>query len=125
MNLFELNRAWFAFAAENPDRVRPLHHAIVFFVLEQANASRWAGEFACDTVEACRLLGIAKKQTFLDGLKELMAFGVVREVRPARGRYADRLISLEDCPVFDGYRTEKRHGNTESCLLYTSPSPRD
>lgn len=108
MNGYELSKAWYDFAYSNPRKIRPIHHALIFWIFELCNESNWANEFQLPTQEACKILGISDKHTFLNALKDLVDFGAVKIVQESTGRHVSRWIALNNCKI---YRVKNSHSN--------------
>lgn len=100
MNGYDLSRQWFDFASKNKRRVKPIHHAIMFWIFERQNQSDWEEEFQLPTSEACEVLGISHKDTYQKAFKDLVDFGVIRLIQEAKGTYSARWISLHECPIY-------------------------
>lgn len=100
MDGYRLQKCWFKFASDNGRIVKPIHHAVMWWISEKANLSRWKSEFQLSTAEACEMLGISDRNTYQKAFKELIGFGAIKMTQEAKGTYSARFISFDGCPIY-------------------------
>lgn len=94
MNGYELSRAWFDFAFENPEKISPTHGMIYFFAIEHNNRLGWREKFGFPTQMACDAIGINKPQTFIKYFNDLVEWGFIKVVERSKNQYSANIISL-------------------------------
>lgn len=94
MNGYELSRQWFAFAFENPTKVKPVHGILYFWTIELANRLGWPKEFASPTSQAMTACGISSYNTYKKALAELVEMGFITVVQPSKNQYHACIIAL-------------------------------
>lgn len=110
MNSYQILTAWEGFCRKNPRLIKPIHHAILLHATIVCNKLQWPDEFQFPTDAACQFIGIVDRETFHKGLKQLQAFGAIREVQAATGLHVARFVSFLDCGL---YLSEKSEGTPE------------
>src|SRR5680860_1836650 len=103
MSGYKFTRAWFDFCFDNPEKIKPVHHAIYHFALERCNRLGWKKKFGFPTDFAMETLGIKNYRTYSKALNDLVSFGFIKMIEKSKNQHTCNVI----------------------CLLYTSPSPRD
>lgn len=94
MNGYNLSREWWDFAFDNPDRVRPIHSALYFFIIEHFNRLGWKEKAGLPTSYAAEAVGIKSIHTFINTLNDLVDFGFVIMVQKAKNQYQSNIIAL-------------------------------
>lgn len=111
MNGYSLSRQWYSFASKNRRKIRPIHHAVIHWAFHLANQSDWSDEFQMPTSEACEILGISDKHSFLKAIKELEDFGAIKVVEESQNRFTARWVSVNQCEM---YHVENTHATTHA-----------
>ena len=91
---YELSRAWFDFAFENPEKVRPLHAAIFFFAIEHCNRLGWKKKFGFPTQMAMEAIGVRKYDTYINALRDLIDWGFIHMIEKSKNQYSSNVISI-------------------------------
>lgn len=94
MNSYELSRAWFDFAFENPEKINPTHSAIYFFAIEHCNRLGWKEKFGFPTQMAMDAIGLKRHQTYMRYFKDLVDWGFFVLVQKSENQYSSNVISL-------------------------------
>lgn len=94
LNSYELSRRWFNWCFENPEKVKPTHHAIYFFAIEHCNRLGWKEKFGFPTQMTMDAIGIKKTQTYTDHLKDLVDYGFIKLVEKSTNQHSANIISL-------------------------------
>ena len=91
---YELSRAWFDFAFENPEKVRPLHAAIFFFAIEHCNRLGWKKKFGFPTQMAMEAIGVRKYDTYINAFRNLVDWGFIVLIEKSKNQYSSNVISI-------------------------------
>lgn len=93
-NGYELSRAWFDFAFENPDKVSSNHTALYLWLCEINNRLGWTENFQI-TVSEC-MMGMSCKSynTYKKCLENLIDFGFVKMVKRSVNQHQCNVIAL-------------------------------
>jgi hypothetical protein len=94
MNSYELSRAWWDFAFENPEKITPNHSAIYFFAIEHCNRLGWKDKFGFPTQMAMEAIGIKKHGTYIQYFNELVEWGFIKLIEKSKNQYSANIISL-------------------------------
>mgnify|MGYP000064821938 CR=1 FL=1 len=94
MNGYELSKAYWDFAFENPEKISPSHAAIYFFAIEVCNRLSWKSKFGLPTAYAMDVLGIAKHSTYSKYLNDLVEWGFITMHQKSKNQYTANVISL-------------------------------
>lgn len=94
MNYYELSRAFFDWAFENPSKVSPNHVALYFFAVEHCNRLGWKREFGLPTTMAKEAIGIRSYNTYIKTLTELVEFGFIIMIEKSKNQYSSNIIAL-------------------------------
>jgi hypothetical protein len=92
MDLFELSRAWWAYAAEN--RVKPIHHTLYFYIINKANSLHWKEEIGLPTGYTLEMLGTSSYKTYIAALEDLQTFGFIKVVERAKNQHTSNVVAL-------------------------------
>ena len=65
---YELSRSWFAWCLENPEKVKPNHTALFFWIVENFNRFEWKPKIGLPTGYAMEVLGIKSYNTYITAL---------------------------------------------------------
>ena len=64
INGYSLSRSWFNFCFENPEKIRPNHTALYFFIIEHCNRLGWKAKFGLPTTMTMEAIGIRSYNTY-------------------------------------------------------------
>jgi uncharacterized phage protein (TIGR02220 family) len=94
MNYFELCRAWWDFAFENPEKIKPNHSALYLFAVEHCNRLGWKSKFGLPTEMAKDAIGIRSYRTYINTLRDLVQWGLITMVEKSQNQYSANIIAL-------------------------------
>lgn len=94
INGYSLLKSWFAFAFENPSKVRPIHGALYSWLVELNNRMGWAKEFASPASQSMAACGIGSYHAYKKALDELVDFGFVKVVKRSINQYTACVFAL-------------------------------
>lgn len=94
MNVFELSRNWFDYSFNNPDKIKPIHTAIYFFIIERSNRMGWKEKFGLPTDMAMEALGVKSYNTYSKALADIVQFGFVEMIEKSKNQYTANIIAL-------------------------------
>lgn len=94
MNSYELTSIWFQFAFENPEKIKPGHHALYFWCIELCNSLGWKEKFGLPTQHSMEVIGIKNYKTYIDYLNDLIAFGYIELIQKSNNQYTSNIIAL-------------------------------
>lgn len=95
MTAYELSRAYWNFAFENPEKVSPNHAAIYFFAIEHCNRLGWRDKFGFPTQMAMDAVGIKRHGTYIKYFKDLTEWGFFKVIEKSQNQYSANIISLQ------------------------------
>ena len=96
MNGYKFTRAWFDFCFENPDKIKPIHHAIYLFAIERCNRLGWKKKFGFPTDCAMETLGIKNYRTYIMALNDLVSMRFIKMIEKSKNQYTSNVIALID-----------------------------
>ena len=94
MSSYDLNRAFFDWSFENPEKVKTIHVAIYFFAIEHNNRLGWKEKFGFPSGMAMEAIGVKNYSTYITALKELVEFGFIEMVEKSKNQYSANIIML-------------------------------
>jgi len=95
LNSYDLSREWFNFCFDNPEKIRPLHTAILFFAIEHCNRLGWKEKFGFPSQMVMDAIGVKNWHTFSKGLNDLVGFGYIKMIQKSKNQYSSNIISLK------------------------------
>jgi len=102
MNIFDLNRYFWNFAFNNPEKIKPNHCAIYYFSLEHCNRLGWKKKFGFPTSMVLEATGIKSYSVFKKAFDELVEFGFFEVIEYSKNQYSSNIIALkENCKALD------------------------
>lgn len=125
MTGYDLSRAWFDFAFENPEKINPNHAAIYFFAIEHCNRLGWREKFGFPTQMAMDALGIKKHQTYIKYFNDLVDWGFFKLIQKSQNQYSANIISLQSAIPKKGKALDKaiiNHAAKQSASIGQSNS---
>lgn len=94
MNSYDLSRAWFDFAFDNPDKIKPIHTAIYFFAIEHCNRLGWKKKFGFPTSMVLEASGIKSYSAYKKHFDEIVSFGFFIIHEYSKNQYSSNVIEL-------------------------------
>jgi hypothetical protein len=94
MDVFELSRNFWNWCFENPEKIRPNHSAMYFFIIEHSNRLGWKDKFGLPMQMTMDAIGIKNYKTYSNTLSDLVDFGFVKIVEKSKNQYSATIIAL-------------------------------
>jgi hypothetical protein len=98
MSGYKFTRAWFDFCFDNPEKIKPVHHAIYHFTLDRCNRLGWKSKFGFSTDFAMETLGIKNYRTYSKALNDLVSFGFIKMIQKSKNQHTSNVIALVENP---------------------------
>lgn len=95
-NGYYYQRSWFDFSFENQDKVTPVHTAMYLWFVELNNRMGWVEKFASPASQTMAAIGIKSYNTYIKIFKDLISFGIIKEVTPSINQYTACIIALSN-----------------------------
>lgn len=96
VNGYDLSRNWFNWCFENPEKIKPTHTALYFFIIEHCNRLGWKQKFGLPTTMAKEALGISSYNTYINTLNDLVEFGFIKVIEKSKNQYSSNIIALSN-----------------------------
>ena len=94
LNGYELSRAWFDFSFENPEKIKPSHGILYFFIIEHCNRLGWKDKFGLPTTMAKEAIGIRSYNTYINTLNDLVDWGFIEMVEKSKNQYSSNIVAI-------------------------------
>jgi len=94
-NGYNLSREWFNFKIENPEKTRPFHTELLFYIIDLWNRVGQKEKFNLPTFYTMEMLGIGSRSTLYNGLKDLENWGFITTITESRNQKQARIISIK------------------------------
>jgi len=94
LNHYSLSRAFFDFAFENPEKIKPNHIALYFFAIEHCNRLGWKSKFGLPSSMTMEAIGIKSYNTYINTLNDLISFGFILLIEKSKNQYSSNIIAL-------------------------------
>lgn len=91
---YEISRAWWDFAFANPEKVKPIHAALLFFAIEHCNRLGWKEKFGLPSQMAMEAIGIGSYTTYIPAFNDLCEWGFFELVQKSKNQYSSNIIAL-------------------------------
>lgn len=115
MNTFNLSRNWFNFVYENPKRVRAVHTAVYFFILDVHNRSGRREIFPISIPTLMSVISVHDKHTIYSVIDDLVEFGVLKIHQKGKNQFHPTLMSIIE--------TQKRVSPLDRAFLQMQKMP--
>jgi len=96
LNGYDLSRNWFDWCFENPEKIKPVHTAMYFFIIEHCNRLGWKQKFGLPTTMVKEAIGISSYNTYINTLNDLVDFGFVKMIEKSKNQYSSNIIALSN-----------------------------
>jgi len=96
MDVFKLSRNWFDFSFENPEKIKPNHTALYFFIIEHCNRLGWKNKFGLPTTMAKEAIGISSYNTYVNTLNDLIDWGFIKLIEKSKNQYSSNIIAISN-----------------------------
>lgn len=96
MDIFKLNRYFWDYAFNNPEKIKPNHCAIYYFALEHCNRLGWKKKFGFPTSMVLEATGIKSYSVFKKTFDELVLFEFFEVIEYSKNQYSSNIIALKE-----------------------------
>lgn len=96
MDYFKLTRAFWDYAFENPEKIKPNHCALYLFIVEHCNRLGWKKKFGLPTTMAKDAIGIRSYNTYITTLNELVEFGLIELIEKSTNQYSSNIVAISN-----------------------------
>ncbi|MEA5043032.1 hypothetical protein SDC9_137187 [bioreactor metagenome] len=122
INGYSLSRSWFDFCFENPEKIRPNHTALYFFIIEHCNRLGWKEKFGLPTTMTMEAIGMRSYNTYKNTLDDLISFGFIVMIEKSKNQYSSNIVALSNFDkALDG-ALDKAIVKKEGCSIKKSES---
>ena len=97
MNVFEISKKWFDWCFDNASKVKPIHTALLFFIIDQNNRLGWKQEFGLPRQMAMDAIGVKNNRTFTSAFNDLENWGFITVLERSKNQYSANIISIFGC----------------------------
>jgi len=94
MNSYELSRIWFDFCFENPEKIKPNHTALYFFIIEHCNRLGWKEKFGLPMEMAKEAIGISNYRTYSKTFEDLVNWGFIIIHQKSKNQYSANVVAI-------------------------------
>ena len=96
MDYFKLTRAFWDFAFENPEKIKPNHCALYLFIVEHCNRLGWKHKFGLPTTMVKDAIGIRSYNTYITTLNDLVEFGLIDLIEKSKNQYSSNIVAISN-----------------------------
>lgn len=93
-NGYQLSKKWFDFCLDNPEKIKPVHTALFFWIMHNFQTFAWRTEIGLPTNYSMFILNIKAYKTYDKALKDLIDFGFVEIIKNSSNQYTSKIIAL-------------------------------
>lgn len=97
MNSYELSRKWFDWCFDNASKIRPIHTALFFFIIEHNNRLGWKKEFGLPRDMSMDAIGVKNNRTYSSAFNDLENWGFIKVIERSKNQYSANIISIFGC----------------------------
>lgn len=94
MEWYKLSRQWFDWCFENPDKIKPVHSAMYFFIIEHCNRLWWKEKFWLPMEMTKDAIGISNYRTYSNTLSDLIEWWFIKEIQKSKNQYSSTIIAI-------------------------------
>lgn len=98
---YKLSSKWFDFCFENPEKIKPLHSAVYFFMIEHCNRLGMKEKFGLPTAMAMEAIGIKKWHSYKQAIDDLIEWGFIILIQKSKNQYSSTIISIISDNAYD------------------------
>ena len=96
MDIFKLNRYFWDYAFNNPEKIKPNHCAIYYFAIEHCNRLGWKQKFGFPTSMVLEATGIKSYSVYKKTFDDLVLFGLFEVISYSKNQYSSNIIALKE-----------------------------
>lgn len=94
MNGYSISRNWWDFAFANPEKIKPVHSALLFFAVEHCNRLGWKEKFGLPSSMAMEAIGVHSYNTYVAAFNDLCEWGFFELIQKSKNQYSSNIIAL-------------------------------
>ena len=94
MDIYTFQRRWWDFCFDNPEKIKPIHSAILWFAVEHCNRLGWKEKFGFPSQMVMEAIGVKNWRTYSKALNELEKFRFITFIQRSKNQYSSNIISL-------------------------------
>lgn len=94
MNSYEISRKWFDWCFDNASKIKPIHSALLFFIIEHNNRLGWKKEFGLPRNMVMDAIGVKNNRTFTSAFSDLEDWGFISVLERSKNQHSANIISL-------------------------------
>ena len=94
MNGYSISRNWWDFAFANPEKIKPVHSALLFFAVEHCNRLGWKEKFGLPSSMAMEAIGVHSYNTYVTAFNDLCEWGFFDLIQKSKNQYSSNIIAL-------------------------------
>lgn len=95
-SIYDLNRNFWDFAFNNPDKIKPIHSAIYYFALEHNNRLGWKDKFGLPTSMVMEAVGIKSYSVYKKAFDDLVSFDLFDIKQYSKNQFSSNIIALKE-----------------------------
>lgn len=118
---YEISRAWFNFAFENPDKVTSNHTALFLFLSEINNRMGWADCFQITASECMAGMSCKSYNTYKKCIDDLIKWEFVNLVKRSVNQYQCNVVALSKFDKASNKALDKAIARANDNPLYKAP----
>lgn len=94
MNGYDLSRNWFNYKFNNPNKLRPNHTELYFYIVDLWNRLGQKSKIGLPTIITMQTLGMNNRGTYYKLLDDLEKCGFIKTVEKSQNQYISRVIAI-------------------------------
>lgn len=95
VDVFRLNKEFWDFAFDNPEKIKPVHCAIYFFALEHCNRMGWKEKFGFPSQMVMDAIGLKTWRSYKNALEDLVTWGFLIMIERSKNQYSANIIAID------------------------------
>jgi hypothetical protein len=96
MDIYSLSRNFCDYAYDNPEKIKPNHCALYFFIIEHCNRLGWKKKFGLPSMMSMEAIGIKSHNTYINTLNDLEEIGLITMIERSKNQYSANIVALSN-----------------------------
>lgn len=96
LDYYSLMRAFWDFAFENPELIKPVHCALFAFTVEHCNRLGWKQKFGLPASMVLDAIGIKSYSVYKKTFDDLVDFGFIDVIQYSKNQHSSNVIALKE-----------------------------
>jgi hypothetical protein len=96
LDYYSLMRAFWDFAFENPELIKPVHCALFAFTVEHCNRLGWKQKFGLPASMVLDAIGIKSYSVYKKTFDDLVDFGFIEVIQYSKNQHSSNVIALKE-----------------------------